>query len=610
VRVNERNILTHATFANAQLLSENRPFSSAADFFDSTLGMTYQATDALKLRSSVTYNDSAQNQSANTVLLRTPLGKGYTVTYDLEPGALTPRLSTNFDPNDPTLGWQWDTLRVQPHRRNVTQKDAQLHLEIGDPGFTISTGMQYTDFDREILTWDVSTCATNAINGTCGPDSTFVSAFPGALAVIPDAQLSRYMRPWSFGRLYENAGFDAGLNNGWAIPDYKQIASAINIGYFENEIDPATRLDSHNPRQVNESSRAVYVQVDGAWEVRSRNVRYNAGVRAFRTDQEVSGIVNDPTLGRDVQRFSTDYTKYLPSFNLAVELTDTLVLRLAGGRTMTRPNPGDLAPAFTLSLGGDTLKLGNPELEPYFSQQLDLGVEWYLSRRNTLALNLWQKQIDGFTSIYRTTQRFDTLGINFDNLSEVTQAGLITLGGGDPNAALVNVDQRRNTPETITLRGLELTLLQPLDFLLDGLGFTANYTRIDQSSRNAPAAAAGTKRSLGSAVTGLSPNTYNVSVYFERSTFLGRLAYNYRDAFVSFLGPQNNFEGNGVASKSGYLDGSLSIDVPGLTNVRAALEAQNLLNEIQLTRLDGDPALPFGAYAPGRTFILGISGQF
>lgn len=609
VQTNEDGVLTHATFANAQLLSENRPYSTDADYFNSTLGMDYQLSDRVKIGSFVTFNESSQDQSANTVLLRTPLGRGYAVTYDLAPGERTPTLSANFNPDDPNLGWQWDTLRVQPNRRDVKQKDAQFRVQFGDPEFLITTGVQYTDFDRTINTWDVSACATNAVGGRCSATSTVAADFPGAIAAIPNAQLGNFMTTWPFGRMYENASFDVGLNNGWAIPDYARIAQTVNIDYFENQLDPATRVNSINPRGVDEVTKAVFVQLDGASELFSKTFRYNAGVRGFKTDQEVSGAVTDPTLGRGIQFFSNDYTEYLPSFNIAADITESIVFRLAGGRTMTRPNPGDLAPAFTLSLGGDTLTLGNPALEPYFAKQIDVGAEWYISRNNTLSLNLWQKKIDGFTSIYRTTARFDTLGINYDNLSETTRLGLITLGAGDPNAAIVNVDQRQNTPETITLKGVELTLLQPLDILLNGLGFTANFTHIDQSSTGAPPAA-GTRGVLGSAVTGLSPNTYNLSVYFERGGFSSRLSYNYRDAFVTFLGPQNNFEGNGIADKSEYLDASLGFDMPGFDSIRVSLEAQNLLDEVQFTTVDGDDALPYQAYAPGRTYLLGFSGRF
>ena len=63
-------------------------------------------------------------------------GDGWTVEMEI------PFSTLNFDPNDPNLGWQWDTMRVQPHRRYVKQKDAQLHVEIGDAEkIRVSTGV-------------------------------------------------------------------------------------------------------------------------------------------------------------------------------------------------------------------------------------------------------------------------------------------------------------------------------------------------------------------------------------------------------------------------------------------------------------------------------------
>jgi outer membrane receptor protein involved in Fe transport len=79
---------------------------------------------------------------------------------------------------------------------------------------------------------------------------------------------------------------------------------------------------------------------------------------------------------------------------------------------------------------------------------------------------------------------------------------------------------------------------------------------------------------------------------------------------VAFLGPQNNFEGNGVAVKSQYLDASLSFTLPWLDDSRVTLEATNLLNQYQLTRIDGNVDTPYNARAPGRTFVLGVAGRF
>jgi TonB-dependent receptor len=608
VKVDGDNILTHGTFANAQLLSENRPYKTKADFYNVSVGGDWTINDWAKVRGTLTYNTSSQDQIANTVLLRTPLGRGFTVTYDQPDGEITPALSTNFDVNDPNLGWIWDTMRVQPSRRNVTQQDAQLHAVFGDDRFRISTGVQWSQFKRAINGWDVSACATNAANGRCSPTSTIASAYPGALAAVPNAQLGDYMMKWPFGTLYKGSDFNVGLNNGWAVPNYDKIFSAVNVDYFENDLDPTTHVNSYNPRRLNEETTAAYVMVDGGSQFLDKDVRFNAGVRLFHTDQFVSGIVTDPTSGRGVQAFQSKYTDYLPSFNVAVDLTEKLVFRLAGGRTMTRPNPGDLAPQFSLSLGGDTLSLGNPELKPYYANQVDLGLEWYRTRRSTLAINLWKKNIEGFTSIFRYNQRFDQLGINFNNLSQITKDGLTTLGSGNPNAAQVQVSQRQNTSEIIYLTGVELTWLQPLDFITKGLGVNANYTYIHQKSEGAPVATSGTRQAQGSAVTGLSPNTYNLTVYYERGPASARVSYNYRDANVSFLGPQNNIEGDGVNAKSKYLDASIGYAV--FKNMRVTFEAQNLLNEIQLTTVDGNPHIPYGAYAPGRTFLVGLSGSF
>ena len=83
------------------------------------------------------------------------------------------------------------------------------------------------------------------------------------------------------------------------------------------------------------------------------------------------------------------------------------------------------------------------------------------------------------------------------------------------NDAIVRVDQRQNTNELITLDGWELTYVQPLDFLLQGAGFTVNYTHIDQKSEG------GLPGAASSAITGLSPFTYNVTAFYENYRILG-----------------------------------------------------------------------------------------
>jgi TonB-dependent receptor len=327
----------------------------------------------------------------------------------------------------------------------------------------------------------------------------------------------------------------------------------------------------------------------------------------LHTGQAISGVVNDPERGREIQTFSNTYDHSLPSFNAAFDIASGVVLRAAASRTMTRPAPGDLAPGQTLSFNGDHLTRGNPDLRPYFSDNLDLGVEWYFDQRGMLALNLWQKRVDGFTIVRNRLQRFGELGISMTNLSQVTRDSLTALGGGDPNNALINVATRENSDEVVTLRGLELSWLQPLDRLVRGLGFNANYTRIRQQSSNGVPPSPG-YTGLGSSVVGLSPSTYNIAVYFERNGFAARTSYNHRDPYLFFLGPQNNFPGDIYRASTRSLDATLT--VPIARRVRLSADATNLLNQSSLSYVNRDQSLPWSGSAPGRSYQLGIQASF
>jgi hypothetical protein len=227
-------------------------------------------------------------------------------------------------------------------------------------------------------------------------------------------------------------------------------------------------------------------------------------------------------------------------------------------------------------------------------------------------VNYWQKELDGFTSIVGADQPFGELGIDFASLPIAAQNSLITRaqaqsGGAssDPNIALVRVNQRQNTSEIIDLEGWEVTYVQPLDFWVKGAGFSLNYTKIDQESSG------GLPGAPSSAVTGLSPYTYNFTAFYENFGFSGRLSYAVRDTYIAFLGNNDqNIAGDNFAQKSGYLNGSFSYKLPTETNISVSIELQNLTNEQQLTYFRDDQFMPRTAFAPGRQILLGVSGSF
>jgi TonB-dependent receptor len=617
VVTDENNVVTSATIANATWLNENRPYAEDTDFINLNSGFDWNIGEKLKIGASLNYNHSDWFRSTNTYLFNSNLIPNMNVTLE-STGDGVISITPTHDMNDVNI-WNWNALRIQPVQRELWQKGGRVDVEYAfDDSFKLGAGWTRDKFHREITNWEVTSCASDGGNTTSVAGLECAAALTrdgiqNAKLAVPNAQLANFLQPFTHGALYSTSDFDVGINNGWALPNYRLLDPAVNVKYFEQTLGVGLaggiNVAGYNPRVLDEQTDGIYLEANGSFEVLG-NLRYNAGVRRIETDQFVSGFVtvNTPTGPvRQLQEADSNYDKYLPSVNIASDLGHGLVLRVAGSRTMTRPQPGDIAPNESLSVNGDVFTRGNPALAPYFSDNYDLGLEWYFgdSGLGVVALNGWQKKLEGFTSIVNQTVAFSTLGIDFSTLPIATQTGLTNAGQGNPQNAPVRVDQRQNTSELITLKGVEVTYVQPLDFLLQGAGFSLNYTHIDQESSG------GLPNAPSSAVTGLSPYTYNVTAFYENFGFSGRLTYAVRDAYVAFLGNnENNIQGDNFAQKSGYLDASFSYKLPIETSISISLEMQNITNEQQLQYFRDDALTPRASFAPGRQVLLGVTGSF
>jgi TonB-dependent receptor len=623
VQLNENNVVTSATIANPVWLNENRPYDEDTDFININTGMEWQINDQLTLDASVNYNHSDWFRSTNTYLFNSVLDSG--ITVDLEAnGDGVIKVTPSRDLNDLNF-WTWNALRIQPVQREVWQKGGRFSVEYAfADAFKLSAGWGRDKFHRRITTWEATSCATDGGNDSsiAGRECTAALEAAGIEPVktaIPNAQLGDFMQSWTHGRLYSASDFDVGLNNGWALPNYSVLDPAANIDYFENQLARGlvggVNVANYNPRVISEDTDAFFLEANGQLDILG-NLRYNVGARYIETDQFVSGYITANTPQGAQRQYLDDsatYDEVLPSFNIAADLVDGLVLRVAASRTMTRAQPGDLAPNRGLSVTGDVLSTSNSELEPYFADNYDLGLEWYFgdSGLGMIAVNAWRKEIEGYTTIVSTPTPFGQLGIDYSTLPIATQDGLQSTANaqcgciGDPNDALVRVDQRQNTDELITLDGWEVTYVQPLDFLLTGAGLSLNYTHIDQKSEG------GLEGAPSSAITGLSPYTYNVTAFYENFGFSGRLAWSVRDTFIEFLGNnENNIPGDNYAQKRSFLDASFSYELPIEANISVSVELQNLTNEQLLTYFRDDPLTPRASFAPGRQYLIGLVGSF
>ena len=75
--------------------------------------------------------------------------------------------------------------------------------------------------------------------------------------------------------------------------------------------------------------------------------------------------------------------------NVALDVTDDFVVRLAAAKVMARPQLGNLSPGGTINTTGQlTITTGNPLLDPFRATTFDASFEWYFGRRIAVARRL------------------------------------------------------------------------------------------------------------------------------------------------------------------------------------------------------------------------------
>nr|WP_298723462.1 TonB-dependent receptor [uncultured Steroidobacter sp.] len=583
--IDENNTLTHGTLLNAKFWSENRLFEQESDFKHIGLGGSWQITDNIGLDVKASKAESDFRWRMTTYLF---LSRPGTVDIDV-PGNGIPVIAPQLDLTD-VGNWQFDTVRVQPRTREEENENLALDLKFGDDERNIRVGALANKFFRERLTY------SSSVGVTQGTALTPFGYTGGAnLNQFNIASFARVV-PVNYGEHFDRpAGYSR-----WIVSDLDAFSRMLN----PNALDAAANLDFQNSGSFEEQNLSAYIEANTALDLWGRTLRVNAGVRYVQTEHEMAGFIRVPSTppaannlfglrkqdyGRNV--IDGDYSEVLPSLNLAYDIGDSVLARFSLSRALTRPNPADLQPFTSISTAG-VVSQGNPNLDPYISDQLDGGLEWYFSEGAVLGGNLFYKEITGFVQRRNIPQPFRNAGIALDTITDPTILAL--LPNGLDTILLFNTPV--NIEATTYLKGLELLYQQRLDNLLEGSGVTLNYTRLDSGSQ---------------VVLGLAKHNLNAVAYYEQERFALRLSYNYRYDYVECenncgsTSPQTGFR-----LQAGYLDfnGSVSFTALG-QDLTLSLEVLNLIDEEEYS-FYGYENRANTLNKPGRQFILGIRGQF
>jgi TonB-dependent receptor len=600
VKVDSNNVVTSGTFSNAQFFLEARPYHETNDFVNVNPGGSWRFNDNLKLEGQFNYSRSVFFREAPTILINTPLNSGLTVTYDNNGGDI-PSIKTNANLNDPNLGWTFagGRVNIQNEKRVTSTKGTHWDLTWGDERNYIKGGVAYDEASRTITAldnsdrWQQITCGGG---GAFNPrPNTQPACTGGAGSAITNAQLPSYLKPGPLG---------------FITVDYDKFKAATQYDALNDTAPFSTSAaTAASSGEITEKNTGAYVEFAGVASVMERDLRFNGGVRYVTTDQDITGPLSvpfpnvancSPNCVPNTLSFKTTsqrYDAFLPSFNAVYAVREDVNVRMSASRTLTRPDPSAMLPGATFSdPSAQNANQGNPALRPYTSNNFDVGGEWYTGGAGYVGVALFQKVVTGFTSLGTTTQPFTALGIPFDSLTDLQKQAITNRGG--PNVATVTVSQQVNSGSDLTIRGYELNWVQPLDFLLTGAGFTANYTRVNQSGTG------------GVVALGVSPYTYNLTGYYENHGLTLRVSYNYNDAQIS-SGPNQNSVPVARLKTDAYkqVDLSASYQLPWKYAPQITFNAINVTKEKQRQTFQYDNAA-FTLYDPGATYLIGIRGQF
>ncbi|PKP93388.1 MAG: TonB-dependent receptor [Alphaproteobacteria bacterium HGW-Alphaproteobacteria-16] len=313
---------------------------------------------------------------------------------------------------------------------------------------------------------------------------------------------------------------------------------------------------------VDERVRAAYLMASLDTQIGGMDFAVNVGLRYENTDYTSSGASRTvlsavPTGGgqntivvSDVipVSFRGKYEDWLPSINARLNLTDDLLLRLAASKVMTRPTLSDLSPRQTIQTnpGNETIRRGNPDLQPFRAKQVEGGVEWYFAPGALLSAAAFYKDIESFVTLVTTPQLVD----------QVTFQVTVPDNG-----------------EGATVKGFEIGYRQSFDNWLpapfDGFGVQASYNYTDSNAeyRNAVA-------NVSFGLEGLSKNSYSLVGFYEKYGITARVAYTYRDNFLQVASGRNGEPE--YFDAYGQLDVSLAYDISD--NFTVFADAVNLNN--------------------------------
>ena len=330
-------------------------------------------------------------------------------------------------------------------------------------------------------------------------------------------------------------------------------------------------------RRTTEESVAAYAQVNLGAELGSVFVDLRLGLRYEQTDitsealspaytminwvagNELTAVQGAP----DFTELEGDYDMWLPNADLKIEFTDSLVGRFSFSETMTRPNYGDIQGGQTINsllrIDGGTGNRGNPNLLPFESTNFDASLEFYYGIDSYVAVGYFHKDVKNFIGTSSVVE--ETFGLPHPALGPLADEARAATGSTDAGtlyswilenrAGAPGVDAANGiisgvagrdpaSPFNLTVPvNIEEATMKGWEFVIQhtfgdtGFGAILNATLVD-----ADVGYDNFSLAQQFVLTGLSDSA-NIIAFYDKHDFSVRVAWNWRDDFLSGTGQAN-----------------------------------------------------------------------
>ncbi|MFA6116752.1 MAG: TonB-dependent receptor [Sphingomonas sp.] len=529
--------------------------------------------DRWKITADGSYSRSHRTETQKATRMRSTNRVGYTLTY-VGDNVVPTVVFDNFDVTNPANFLALANNAVYARNRFVTDREDEIWAGRFDvtrelDGFLTSVKVGARVSNHQRTNDNARNTDLNTIPGTPAQVSAIITA-ANQNCRVPFTTTS-YM-----------AGQGTNLTN-WATFDNDCLFRAF-AGSDDALPYPA---DGRDPSDIDVQERiyAAYAMANFRSDLGSVPFSGNVGLRYVRTDITSIGyrqaylitvdtgadnytVAVDPTGTLTSNTAKGRYEYWLPSANIAFDLSDKLKLRLAGYRAIARSGIESFGAGITLTPGTGTganniifnATTGNPNLKPFRAWNADASIELYASKDTLLAIAGYYKWVTGAV-IGRSEPIPTDITVTTITDGGPRQTGNMTI---NPVGPANDLDQRH-------LYGVEVTASHAFTWLpspLDGFGVSGSANRafadfeFPDTSTLAPYLEP-------SNLIGLSKFTASGSVYFEKWGASLRASYRYRSSYYKPNGGTNR-EVRGAS----YLNLSAQYDLT--KNVQLKAQALNV----------------------------------